>query len=529
MATPVVESFESYSTANFGDDGTSISVTKPTGVAAGDLLVAIVAIARYNATFDPGDWTLELAPTSATYAIDQSFGLLWKVAGASEPSSYTFELATNGLFGSYRWSAVVARISGTDGDVSDSAHSGGTTYPAVAPSVTSPADGLMVSAAFPRFADDVLATPDGMTELWSKNYDIGAVNHTNQFSAYEGTASGATGTRSFTTGASDNKWVAFSIAIAPAGAGGGTDDLTADDVEAASEVTSPSIGQEHALTANDVEAASEVSAPVVGQVHALTADSVESASEITSPAIGQVHGLLAGDVEGASELTSPALGQVHALLAADVESASEVTGPDLGQVHVLTADDAESASEVSSPTLAEVSGDVLLAEDVEAASEVSVPSLGQVHVLGAVGVDLASEVTSPVLSRPGQQQQTTGGAWGYYDEDADEGKRKVESDRKRNEKARRDAVRRAFEDMGKAPKPEAQNPPTKKTLRRVAKAAFDLPDLSGLEATLADLERIAEQMWFDMQAELAMQDAVSAQQARRMRDEEDMLLLLMVA
>ena len=203
--------------------------------------------------------------------------------------------------------------------------------------------------------------------------------------------------------------------------GSATDDLLANDVESASEVTAPSVGQEHALNATDVESASEVTSPAVGQDHQLLADDVESAtevtlptlaeshvlnatdvesaSEVTAPSIGQVHALNAADTESASELTAPALGQDHQLLADDVESASEVTAPAVGQAHALLADDVESTSEVTAPTLTEVIGeDNLLAEDVESASEVTAPAVGQEHALLSTDVESASEVTAPVLA-----------------------------------------------------------------------------------------------------------------------------------
>jgi hypothetical protein len=203
---------------------------------------------------------------------------------------------------------------------------------------------------------------------------------------------------------------------------GGTDNLLAEDVESASEVTSPAIGQTHALNASDVESASEVTAPAVGQVHALLADDVESATELTAPALAESHVLTADDVESASEVLSPAIGQVHALLTDGAESASEVSAPTLGQVHALLADDAESAAEVTAPAITQVhalgasdvesasevtapalaSGstvDNLLAEDVESASEVTAPALAQIHVLAATSVESASEVTAPVVGQ----------------------------------------------------------------------------------------------------------------------------------
>lgn len=153
----------------------------------------------------------------------------------------------------------------------------------------------------------------------------------------------------------------------------GTDELLANDVESASEVTNPAVGQTHVLTANDVQSTSEVGAPSVGQVHALAANDAESASEVSSPAIALVTPLNANDVESASEVTSPAIGQVHALAADDAQSATEVTAPSAGQVHGLLANDVESASAVSVPALAQVHA--LLANDTQSASEVSNPTL----------------------------------------------------------------------------------------------------------------------------------------------------------
>ena len=74
-------------------------------------------------------------------------------------------------------------------------------------------------------------------------------------------------------------------------------DLLADDLEAASEVSTPSVTQLHALLADDVEAASEVSIPAVGQAHALLADDVESATEVSTPTAAHKHVLLADDLE----------------------------------------------------------------------------------------------------------------------------------------------------------------------------------------------------------------------------------------
>ncbi len=186
-------------------------------------------------------------------------------------------------------------------------------------------------------------------------------------------------------------------------AAAGEDNLLADDVESASEVTSPAVGQEHALLADDVQSTSEVTAPSVGQDHQLLADDVESASEVTAPTLAETHILNATDVESASEVTAPSIGQEHAILADDVESASEVTVPSVGQEHALLATSVESASEVTAPVLAENdTEDNLLAEDVESASEVTAPSIGQEHAILADDVESASETSQPSIGQDHQ-------------------------------------------------------------------------------------------------------------------------------
>lgn len=75
--------------------------------------------------------------------------------------------------------------------------------------------------------------------------------------------------------------------ITVSGVVAGTDDLLADDVESASETSTPVITQIHALLADDTESTSETSTPAVGQLHVLLADDTESASETSSPALSE--------------------------------------------------------------------------------------------------------------------------------------------------------------------------------------------------------------------------------------------------
>jgi hypothetical protein len=129
------------------------------------------------------------------------------------------------------------------------------------------------------------------------------------------------------------------------------DALLADDIESASNVTAPAIGQEHALTATSIESASEVTAPVVGQEHTLLADDIESASELTNPAASHIHVLSANDVESSSEVTVTALSQVHNLSESGVESKTETQSPAITQAHGLSTENLQSRTHVDVPRI----------------------------------------------------------------------------------------------------------------------------------------------------------------------------------
>lgn len=250
-------------------------------------------------------------------------------------------------FNGSQWELYLAKVVGGVFTALDTPVEVGSSTPAAGTTITLTCDGTSISLAWSGGAQTLSATDSSLT--------------TGRYAAiysyyYSGTAPALTN---------------FTVSDLA-----GADDLTADDIESASELTSPAMGQTHIFAAGDVE----------------------STSELSSPAVGQVHTLLADDVVSASELSSPAMGQTHALAAENVESTSELTPPALGQTHALQADDIESASELTSPALSSGGAANLGADDIESLSELSTPSLGQVHVLTANDIESASELTSPALN-----------------------------------------------------------------------------------------------------------------------------------
>ena len=83
-------------TENTDFGGAPFNVNKPTGVVEGDVLIGVVQSQYY----DYADLTI---PTGWTFLEGRDSGTLgghskvaYKVAGASEPASYTFSASTNG-------------------------------------------------------------------------------------------------------------------------------------------------------------------------------------------------------------------------------------------------------------------------------------------------------------------------------------------------------------------------------------------------------------------------------------------------
>lgn len=73
---------------------TSITCNKPTGTQEGDFLVAFLNLRRtVTSITPPSGWTLL---ESALTGSERAFGIYYKVATASEPSSYTFSANTTG-------------------------------------------------------------------------------------------------------------------------------------------------------------------------------------------------------------------------------------------------------------------------------------------------------------------------------------------------------------------------------------------------------------------------------------------------
>lgn len=157
MAVAFRDSASTGPTAN----AATISINKPALTAQGDVLVAAITLGGIEAVTSPG-WTLvSQLQISASYSI----AVLYLVAGASEPASYTFSVSTNRAM-----QGGIAAYSGVDGSApintsasSNDAAASSTSIPA--PSVTTTVADCLICAIHTLTAGttgDTL-TPDATT------------------------------------------------------------------------------------------------------------------------------------------------------------------------------------------------------------------------------------------------------------------------------------------------------------------------------------------------------------------------------
>lgn len=222
MAAPVIQS---STNAASGSAGTSGSANKPTGVAVGDLLLAIVTARNDVTSITPGiTWDVvesNITGSGSTYAVFK------RIADGTEGSSFSFSFSV-----STRWCIGILRIDGHDPTTpinvsAESIVASGGVYNT--PSVTTTvADCLIVRSAHHMRGNSSFNAWGSGTELWDisgGSLTLGCI----QTVAYMTAASaGATGTVQVTATSSDVTGAGVTIAIAPTPAAAVEKDLILD-------------------------------------------------------------------------------------------------------------------------------------------------------------------------------------------------------------------------------------------------------------------------------------------------------------
>lgn len=159
---------------------TDLVVTAPSGVASGDVLLFVANTNDYTRTLDtlPSGWT-SLYNQETSAGTNAEIWVAWKLAGGSEPGSYTFVFSD--LFNG---TACIAAFSGSDGEIHASEIAAVSAiqtgpYESIAPATTATASaGLAVAISAGRFstsgAQPTLTAPSGYTKRVEEgaDYDV---------------------------------------------------------------------------------------------------------------------------------------------------------------------------------------------------------------------------------------------------------------------------------------------------------------------------------------------------------------------
>lgn len=204
-----------------GDGTLDLTITKPTGTAEGDLLIAVVGQNTTGGTWGlPAGWTSWLSGGATGNISDL---VAYKVAGASEGTDYTFSkdtLAAAEKIG--RIFRVTGYNTSTWQDFTPTASYEGTgTTSATAPDeTTTEANVLLIRAVIvDRNRMATSTPPSGLTDESHADSAGVATNSVGHGSGWQLQASsGATGTKIWTLGTAD-QWVGYTIGVRSAASG----------------------------------------------------------------------------------------------------------------------------------------------------------------------------------------------------------------------------------------------------------------------------------------------------------------------
>ncbi len=207
--------FESFAEAKLATAGAALAVPVPAGVAAGNLLVAAVAVdgSAGNTLAMPAGWTLLARPNSGGQV---QLAVWWRIASASEPSNYA--AAWTGNRQAYGW---MMRFSGnhqtTPINAFSSSSPGTTSAAPSCPTVTTTVPNALILRIGGFDDNDITVDSAGIagyTTITVDRSNTGSAT-TSGGAAYANlSAVGSSGTASFALTAAE-EYVTFTVALSP--------------------------------------------------------------------------------------------------------------------------------------------------------------------------------------------------------------------------------------------------------------------------------------------------------------------------
>ncbi|WP_446219651.1 PKD domain-containing protein [Micromonospora sp. IBHARD004] len=196
----IVRAGTSTSAATTADTG--LTITAPTAVSSGDLLVSCLAINGGSVTSVPAGWTSIAAATGVPNPHVYGY---YKVAGASEPSSYRWGFSSSVTSG-----GGIARYTGASGlDVAASKASGASSSSGTVPGITTTTANAMLVGCMGINSGSTTVTitgPSGMSQAW----DIGGKRQ--EYDDAVQSSAGATGDRTWQF-SSERAWAGWLVAL----------------------------------------------------------------------------------------------------------------------------------------------------------------------------------------------------------------------------------------------------------------------------------------------------------------------------
>jgi hypothetical protein len=191
------------SAATSGSGGTTLAITKPTGVASGHVMIATITATGTGALTPPSGWTVAKDTTQGT-AIRQI--TYYRVAGASEGTSYSWGLGTT-----RQASGGIVDYSGVNGTapIDATGTASGASGNAVAASVTTSVANDQVIVAAGVNTSTTFTPPTGTTE----RYDVPSPSTTTDTADFVQATAGATGSKTATPASTTTPWIAQTIAL----------------------------------------------------------------------------------------------------------------------------------------------------------------------------------------------------------------------------------------------------------------------------------------------------------------------------
>jgi len=212
--TPTGVVFAEFTDASLASNGKALTLSKPGGTAAGDLLIAAIATDGNQQTWNPPSTGWNLI-NQGNQSDEVSLAVWWKLAGSSEPAGYNFSWAEDQE--AYAW---MMRFTGHDpaNPINVSSNVGGSSSSPSSPAVTTSVADTMILRIGGFDDDDVSVGVPGLsghTAITMGNSDTGNGTCSGGAGYLIQSTAGSSGTSTFSLTRSE-QYRAVTIGIAPA-------------------------------------------------------------------------------------------------------------------------------------------------------------------------------------------------------------------------------------------------------------------------------------------------------------------------